>query len=69
MVEAKARDNDQVLLVAEDLVKSFRSGDLTHPVVRGVSLTVRSGEWIAVMGPSGCGHGELRRCPTGAGAR
>ncbi len=55
----KADDSNHVLLVATELVKSFHSGDVTHPVVRGVSLTVHAGEWIAVMGPSGCGKSTV----------
>lgn len=44
-----------VLLEAVGLEKSFRSGQLERPVLRGVSLAVEAGEWVAIMGPSGCG--------------
>ncbi|HTN80369.1 MAG TPA: hypothetical protein VMK16_11895 [Acidimicrobiales bacterium] len=39
------------LLVAQDVVKSFRTGDTEQAVLRGVSMTVDSGEWVAIMGP------------------
>jgi putative ABC transport system ATP-binding protein len=47
------------LLEANDLVKTFRSGGVARPVLRGVSLTVEKGAWIAVMGPSGCGKSTM----------
>lgn len=47
------------MLTAESIRKSFptRSGDL--PVLRDVSLTLSSGDSIAIMGPSGSGKSTL----------
>jgi putative ABC transport system ATP-binding protein len=47
------------LLVAHDLVKSYRSAGTEQVVLRGVSMAVEAGEWVAVMGPSGCGKSTL----------
>jgi len=47
------------LLEAVDLVKSFRADGVERPVLRGLSLTVDRGAWIAVMGPSGCGKSTM----------
>ncbi|MGH7667817.1 MAG: ABC transporter ATP-binding protein [Candidatus Dormibacteria bacterium] len=46
-------------LVATNLHKSYAVSRTPHQVVRGVSLTIKPGEFFAVMGPSGCGKSTL----------
>ncbi len=46
-------------LQASSLWKLYQAGESTVEAVRGVDLTVRSGEMVAVMGPSGCGKTTL----------
>src|SRR5260221_12684261 len=43
------------ILQAENLEKIYRVGKVDVPALRGISLTVQEGEFLAVMGPSGCG--------------
>lgn len=48
-----------MLLEASGLVKTFRADGVERPVLRGMSLAVETGAWIAIMGPSGCGKSTL----------
>jgi len=47
------------ILVGDDLHKSFGKGQARVHVLRGLHLSVRRGEFLAVMGPSGCGKSTL----------
>ncbi len=48
-----------VLIQATGLVKDYPMGETVYHALKGVDLTVRRGEFLAIMGPSGSGKSTL----------
>lgn len=50
------------MLTVENLHKSYQVGKTSYEVLKGVSLEVEKGKFVAVMGPSGSGKTTLLNC-------
>lgn len=57
---------DGTRLEVENLVKTYEiGGRRTVEALRGISFTVRDGEFLTLLGPSGCGKSTALRCIAG----
>ncbi len=54
-----ADGNGEVLVRALDVVKTYVTGKIESPALRGVTLDVRSGDFMSIVGPSGSGKTTL----------
>lgn len=55
----KPQKGEETLLRAERIVKSYFAGKRELPVLKGIDLTLKTGEVLMICGPSGAGKSTL----------
>lgn len=55
----ESRMERSVLMSVRDVKKTYRSGDIEYSALKGVSLDIFEGEFLCLLGESGCGKSTM----------
>jgi ABC-type lipoprotein export system ATPase subunit len=65
VVQPSTGQSDDLIVQATDVAKTYDTGRVKVRALRGINLSVKRAEMIAIMGPSGCGKTTLLNCLSG----
>lgn len=60
--------SEKAIIRAKSVKKTYNTGKVIVPALRGLDLEVKQGEMVAIMGPSGCGKTTLLNTLSGLDA-
>lgn len=60
--------SEKIIIRAKGVKKTYNTGKVIVPALRGLDLEVKQGEMVAIMGPSGCGKTTLLNTLSGLDA-
>ena len=60
-----AQNGQEPIIEIKDVIKSFPVGDTEITILKGISLQVKKGEFLSIVGPSGNGKSTLLNMITG----
>ncbi len=65
MSSSATREQNEPIVKARNVSKTYSTGDHTVDALRGVNLDIYAGEFMAIVGPSGNGKSTLLNCLSG----
>lgn len=65
MTDNNHNNNNNHIVEVKEVVKTFKVGDGEVTILKGISFTIREGEFVSIVGPSGNGKSTLLNMVTG----
>ena len=61
----RKKEQSSIVIESKNVQKTYKSSSVTVNALRGVDISIKRGEMVAIMGPIGCGKTTLLNCLSG----